>query len=174
MEEFRTNAKFWFLANCRTACPPVNDARASFGAQAVYLRVCLCDSARESRIPCLDFYPCCDKNCRKSSRRTRSAGLGMGVGGSLSIRKQEKCLQVVLVKTFFPYCVGANMKVKGRLKTICRLKEKTEEQDRGEPWRRVSYRPVHLVLQILVDPLQSCIAALDPGDKNTEINPCPL
>lgn len=26
----------------------------------------------------------------------------------------------------------------------------------------VSHRPVHLVLQVLVDPLKSCIAALDP------------
>lgn len=32
----------------------------------------------------------------------------------------------------------------------------------------VSYRPVHLVLQILVDPLKSCIATLDPkgAEKN--------
>lgn len=28
-----------------------------------------------------------------------------------------------------------------------------------------SYRPVHLVLQILVDPLKSCIATLDPAKK---------
>lgn len=28
-----------------------------------------------------------------------------------------------------------------------------------------SYRPVHLVLQILVDPLKSCIATLDPAQK---------
>lgn len=26
----------------------------------------------------------------------------------------------------------------------------------------ISYRPLHLVLQILVDPLKSCIATLDP------------
>lgn len=35
-----------------------------------------------------------------------------------------------------------------------------------------SYRPVHLVLQILVDPLKSCIATLDPAKKKTngEVN----
>lgn len=35
----------------------------------------------------------------------------------------------------------------------------------------VSYRPVHLVLQILVDPLKSCIATLDPegAEKNYDI-----
>lgn len=31
-----------------------------------------------------------------------------------------------------------------------------------------SYRPVHLVLQILVDPLKSCIATLDPAKKKNE------
>lgn len=32
----------------------------------------------------------------------------------------------------------------------------------------VPYRPVHLVLQILVDPLKSCITTLDPkgAEKN--------
>lgn len=34
-----------------------------------------------------------------------------------------------------------------------------------------SYRPVHLVLQILVDPLKSCIATLDPKRTEKELWP---
>lgn len=35
----------------------------------------------------------------------------------------------------------------------------------------VSYRPVHLVLQILIDPLQSRITALDPKQRNKTVVP---